>query len=502
MIKTTKVNDTLRQFQFDLNQYVWGPDGLNINAVFSDTDDVFTKVKPVLKKLATPIYIYFSIDINPQNITNSYSKIKKVFDFVNTISDYTTSGVYNVAPIIQYALFKQNDTLLSAYTSDPYLYYTKAIKLSGRETTFRYRDIILDQIREVITEDEIAVKSPMEYGVTNSTLYYTKTEVYSFINSNALIANTLFYDIKSIQNSSSNFLFDENKRNVRSKVSNKQFELKVYLSQLNILYDLIDKLEIIGWKIYDLLPTKDTFTQDVSKPFHYFKEKLGLILLTRLDPTLGLTNISDLKSELQTAVFNVSSENAARNIKTSFFNNSFPVIEELLDVINEISSKITELNKTDDIRDQDLSLFTSLFKGFNYKSINFFIRLYPRAGQIAYPNMKINTGTVSDNRLLTINNGATNLECSLQGNLALNTLDAQWLDLYTNIFDFMTTMNLSRGFTLRFGNYSIPNCYFKTAPRFINNGQSLSLFNLDIVSSVRKIDDINVLSYGKETEVS
>ena len=201
----------------------------------------------------------------------------------------------------------------------------------------------------------------------------------------------------------------------------------------------------------------------------------------------------DVRSNLDNLLSTLNNNNSdAKIAKQDFFNERFIVVETINNILFDIEQAVPG-NTSDDYKKEMTNV--DLFKSFNYKSIQFFIRLFPKAAQLAYPNSKLATGTVSDNRILSINNGYTNLECNLTGNLALNTLDAQWLDMYANIFDFMTSLNLREGFTFKFGNYSIPNCYFKKAPRMINNGLPANMFNLELISSVRSLKNINVNTY-------
>jgi hypothetical protein len=75
-------------------------------------------------------------------------------------------------------------------------------------------------------------------------------------------------------------------------------------------------------------------------------------------------------------------------------------------------------------------------------------------------------------------------------NIALNTLDTQWLDAYKSLFDLIIESG-NPSFDLMCGSYLIKNCFIENTPLFIQNFQEMGSFDLQIVSSVRELEDIN-----------
>jgi len=465
MLNTTRTNLDLTRMQLTLNNYIWGDTVPNINVTESSTDEIFNKVKPIIRKNPDPMYIYFSLPVNGDAALKA-----KVKDFITLINDYSTSGVYNVAPIIEYALVRDTEEYAEV-ESDPYLYFKKSIVKSSGGLDFTYRDIVMENLKSLITNSEVDFT------------YNSDTIDYDAIRNTVMLLGLIYADIDDIGNNNSSDLLGKPSNGRNSVETN--FDTKLMISQVNILIQYLEQYSNLSSDLLWYIPkTTININESITKSVNSIlknKDLLDVAIQTLKDVVVN-PDITSLQ---------------ARSAKEEFYGESFEYVHGINEDIKSMYSEIVAEDP-----DGAQALEETIDKSFNFKKVTFFIRLYPRAAQIAYPTVGLTTASVSDNRLMSVINGATNLECLLSSNLALNTLDAQWLDLYANIFEFMTTTNIKGGFTLRFGNIHLHNCYFKASPRMINTGDPLSVFDLNIISTIRSLSGIVVNTYGDKLDTS
>lgn len=469
MLNTTKTNLDLTRMQLTLNNYIWGDTVPNINVTESTTDEIFNKVKPIMRKNPDPMYIYFSLPINSDAALK-----EKVRNFITLITDYSTSGVYNVAPIVEYALVRDTDEY-KEIESNPYLYFKKSIVKSSGGLDFTYRDLVVEQLKSLIESSDANLAS-------NS-----NSIDYELIRNTVMLLNLIYEDIVNLEDVDTKAILGKPNNNRYTIDTN--FDAKIYISQLNILIQYLEQYNSLSSDLISYLPktTLDGNDDITSRVNAMYKHKQYIEAAT--------VSMSVVTSNPN------STAQDAKVEKDDFYAGAFGDLEELNVGVGNLYNKLVALANNPELTAEN-STIPDIDKVFNFKKVTFFIRLYPRAAQIAYPTVGLTTASVSDNRLMSVINGATNLECLLSSNLALNTLDAQWLDLYANIFEFMTTTNIKGGFTLRFGNIHLHNCYFKASPRMINTGEPLSVFDLNIISTIRSLSGIVVNTYGDKLDTS
>lgn len=110
------------------------------------------------------------------------------------------------------------------------------------------------------------------------------------------------------------------------------------------------------------------------------------------------------------------------------------------------------------------------------------VRFYPNAATITEPVPVVQTTGLSENSFIQTVSPAVNLSVVLQGNLAIDTPDTQWRELYANIFKII----LSNGNPMckaRIGRYIVPNCYINAVSDFSNNHNTTPTFNFSLVST-------------------
>jgi hypothetical protein len=110
------------------------------------------------------------------------------------------------------------------------------------------------------------------------------------------------------------------------------------------------------------------------------------------------------------------------------------------------------------------------------------VRFYPNAATISEPLPIVRTTSLSENSFVQTVAPAMNLSVILQGNLAIDTPDTQWRELYANIFKII----LSNGNPVckaRIGRYIVPNCYINAVSDFSNNHNTTPTFNFSLVST-------------------
>lgn len=110
------------------------------------------------------------------------------------------------------------------------------------------------------------------------------------------------------------------------------------------------------------------------------------------------------------------------------------------------------------------------------------VRFYPNAATISEPLPVVRTTSLSENSFVQTVAPAMNLSVILQGNLAIDTPDTQWRELYANIFKII----LSNGNPVckaRIGRYIVPNCYINAVSDFSNNHNTTPTFNFSLVST-------------------
>ena len=126
-------------------------------------------------------------------------------------------------------------------------------------------------------------------------------------------------------------------------------------------------------------------------------------------------------------------------------------------------------------------------------SSKIYMRVYPQTGYILPPLRPYTTTLLSNNEILQVSSVVgVNAACALQNNLALNTVDTQWADMYTLFFNYWLEYEQNKSFRLIFGDYILPNCYFRAQPQMVQTLEPVTTFNLDIISGVRSINGIQV----------
>ena len=131
-------------------------------------------------------------------------------------------------------------------------------------------------------------------------------------------------------------------------------------------------------------------------------------------------------------------------------------------------------------------------KDSRYKSrrdVKIYIRLYPQNVVMSYPQRLLQTQILSNNEILQTSSLKSNLRINLVNNIALNTVDTQWLDMYHTFFEYWLDKGNNK-FQLLVGDYTLNNCYIETPPLLKNSMGPMSTFNLNIVSSITEGDEI------------
>ncbi len=118
-----------------------------------------------------------------------------------------------------------------------------------------------------------------------------------------------------------------------------------------------------------------------------------------------------------------------------------------------------------------------------------YIRLYPTSANILLPIRQTKASILSNNEVLLTASKKNNLTVSLNRNIALNTLDTQWLDLYQTFFDYWIDSG-NRKFQIIVGDYTLNNCYLQESPIFSQSMEAAGFFNLNFVSSIADARDI------------
>ncbi len=121
--------------------------------------------------------------------------------------------------------------------------------------------------------------------------------------------------------------------------------------------------------------------------------------------------------------------------------------------------------------------------------VKVYVRLYPTQGLLSLPTRQIKTQILSNNEVLQTSSKKLNLRVLLNGNLALNTLDTQWLDAYHTFFDYWIDAG-NKKFQLLVGDYTLNNCYLETTPSLVQPFGNATSFDLRIVSSISDAEEI------------
>jgi len=118
-----------------------------------------------------------------------------------------------------------------------------------------------------------------------------------------------------------------------------------------------------------------------------------------------------------------------------------------------------------------------------------YIKLYPRAVQFNPPRTASSMHPLSHARLLQVTRGRTNPSLILTDNLAFNTYDTQWLDIYTSFFDTWYSFG-NPPVDIVIGDYVFKDMVLQSVPRLTNNHKDVETFSIVYTSENTELSDI------------
>lgn len=110
------------------------------------------------------------------------------------------------------------------------------------------------------------------------------------------------------------------------------------------------------------------------------------------------------------------------------------------------------------------------------------VRFYPGNAIITEPLPAVQTMSLSENSFVQTVAPASNLSVVMQSNLAFDTPDTQWRELYANIFKIILS-NGNPKCTARIGRHIIPNCYISAVSDFSNSHITTPVFAVSLIST-------------------
>ena len=110
------------------------------------------------------------------------------------------------------------------------------------------------------------------------------------------------------------------------------------------------------------------------------------------------------------------------------------------------------------------------------------VRFYPGNAIITEPLPAVQTTSLSENSFVQTVVPAPNLSVVMQSNLAFDTPDTQWRELYANIFKIILS-NGNPKCTARIGRHIIPNCYISAVSDFSNSHITTPVFAVSLIST-------------------
>jgi len=117
-----------------------------------------------------------------------------------------------------------------------------------------------------------------------------------------------------------------------------------------------------------------------------------------------------------------------------------------------------------------------------------YIKFYPRAIHITPPTHRASVHQLSHSKLLRVTNGKTNPLFAMNGILAFNTYDAQWVDLYTSFFDLWFSFG-NNVVDVMVGDYVFKDMLFVKPPHIINTYHEAVLFDAILTSEHTNLTD-------------
>lgn len=125
---------------------------------------------------------------------------------------------------------------------------------------------------------------------------------------------------------------------------------------------------------------------------------------------------------------------------------------------------------------------------------NIVIRFYPQNATISEPIPTVNTVPLSENSFVQVASPQQNIMISLIGNMALDTPDTQWRELYAKIFKAI----LKHGnppCKARIGRYLIDKCYLFQVTDLSQTTNSAPVFNVSLISEHYDTNNLQSINY-------
>lgn len=109
------------------------------------------------------------------------------------------------------------------------------------------------------------------------------------------------------------------------------------------------------------------------------------------------------------------------------------------------------------------------------------VRFYPAAVHLSDPIPQVETVQLSENSFVQVAHPQNNLVVTFQNNIALDTPDTQWRELYNRIFKVIVR-NGNPKCKARIGRYVLDNCYISVVPDLSITVNSAPVFTFALIS--------------------
>lgn len=162
--------------------------------------------------------------------------------------------------------------------------------------------------------------------------------------------------------------------------------------------------------------------------------------------------------------------------------------QELLDAIAEVETFIGDYCTY-------LETFIDTHNDTAYKvKPGVVVRLYPAAVHITEPLPPVETVPLSENSFVQVARPQGNIVATFQNNMALDTPDTQWRELYARIFKIIVKGGNPKC-KARIGRYVLDNCYINVVPDLSITPNSAPVFTFNIISEEWDTSKLQAVNY-------
>lgn len=143
-------------------------------------------------------------------------------------------------------------------------------------------------------------------------------------------------------------------------------------------------------------------------------------------------------------------------------------VQALIAFISDYCTYVRKFLKTDE-------------SGAVLNSTGIIIRFYPQNVLLTEPLRQIETVPLSENSFIQVGKPQQNMVATFVNNMALDTPDTQWREIYAKIFNIISGHG-NPACKARIGRYLLEDCYLMTVPDLTQSTNSAPVFSFNLIS--------------------